>query len=69
MLAAYDSAGTGAFRLDDAAVWDQGSPDLGVTASETVYSADGAITASVLPPGVPGTDEPMVTATARDALL
>ncbi len=68
VLAAYDSTGTGAFRLDDAVVWDNATPDLNVTSSETAYDATGQIIASVVPPGVPGTDEPMVTTTARDVL-
>ncbi len=68
VLAAYDVTGTGAFSLDDAVVWDSAAPDLNVTSSETAYDATGQIVASVVPPGVPGTDEPMVTTTARDVL-
>ncbi|HVN12137.1 MAG TPA: RHS repeat-associated core domain-containing protein, partial [Kineosporiaceae bacterium] len=76
VLAAYDSTGTAAFRLDDAVVWDgtvDGSnrplyQDVDVPTSETVYDATGAITATVAPPGAPGADEPMVTTTARDTL-
>lgn len=61
-------SGTASFRLDDAVVWDAATPDLSVPTSETVYDAEGAIRASVTPPGVPGTDEPLVTTTARDVL-
>jgi len=68
VLAAYDVSGTGAFKLDDAVVWNTGTPDLSDPTSETVYDPNGAIVATVTPPGVPGTDEPLVTTTTRDAL-
>ncbi len=68
VLAAYASTGTAVFRLDDAVVWDQATPDSDVPTSETVYDAAGQIVETVTPPGVPGTDEPMVTVTARDAV-
>ncbi len=70
VLAVYRSGAGGAvsFDLDDAVVWDSATADLDVPTSETVYDSDGHITASIAPPGAPGSDEPLVTRTARDVL-
>ena len=70
VLALYSStSGSGyTFLLDDAVVWDSATPDLNVPTSETINDANGAIIRTILPPGDPGTDEPLVTTTDRDSL-
>jgi RHS repeat-associated protein len=61
-----------AIRIDDVVVWDASStlvnpsgPDWNIP-SETVYDAAGRTIASVLPPGDPATDLPLVTLTSYD---
>ena len=67
-LAVYvPSASGSAVYIDNAVVWNDGSPNLNIPI-ETAYDAAGRVIASVLPPGVPGDDEPMVSRTAYDGI-
>ena len=70
VLAVYRTATGGAVSvsLDDAAVWDVGTPDLDVTTSETIFDADSHIVATMAPPAAPGSTEPMITRTTRDVM-
>jgi RHS repeat-associated protein len=62
------AAGTTQMYLDNLVVWDStaGSTDKGIVSSLTDYDSDGEITASVLPPGDPATERPLVTTVAFD---
>jgi RHS repeat-associated protein len=60
-----DTAGSASVWLDDVVLWDGGAYDYDIP-SETVYDADGNAIRSVLPPGDPAVDRPLVTATAYD---
>ena len=60
------AAGTSQLYLDNLVVWDTSQPDKGIVSSATTYNADGEIIASVLPPGDPTTDRPLVTTVAFD---
>ena len=52
--------------VDDLVLWDTTSADYWNVPSETVYDADGHAVESVLPPGDPAVDKPLVTETAYD---
>jgi RHS repeat-associated protein len=68
-----DTSGAADVYLDNVVVWDttnDGTTDwsqTGIISSQTAYDADGHIVASVLPPGDPAADEPLVTTVALDA--
>ena len=69
-LAIYrSSAGTAtSVYADNVVVWDSAAADTSIP-TETAYDAEGHIIASVVAPGTVGTaEQPMVTATAYDAL-
>jgi RHS repeat-associated protein len=67
------ASGTADFYLDNVVVWDstidgQGKDwsQSGIVSSLTGYDADARVNATVLPPGDPGADRPLVTTTAPD---
>jgi len=62
-----DTAGTADAYLDNLVIWDTttGSTDKGIVSSETIYDGDGQALGTVLPPGDPSTEEPVVTTVAR----
>ena len=62
------TAGTAQLYLDNLVVWDStaGWTDSGIVSSATAYNDDSEITASVLPPGDPATERPLVTTVAFD---
>ncbi|HET9851784.1 MAG TPA: LamG-like jellyroll fold domain-containing protein, partial [Candidatus Limnocylindrales bacterium] len=62
------AAGTSELYLDNLVVWDSSAPQTGIVSSVSAYNADGEITASVLPPGDPATERPLVTTVAYDAV-
>ncbi len=59
------SAGAISFYLDNVVIYDTLYPDYNIP-SDTAYDADGRVVASVLPPGDPALDRPMVTLTTYD---
>jgi RHS repeat-associated protein len=63
-----DASGTAEVYLDNVVFWDAtaGWADKNIAKSQSAYDADGAIVASILPPGDPATDRPLVTTTAAD---
>jgi len=64
-----DASGWINFYLDDVVVWDATATvttQSNIPTSETIYDADSHPIENVTPPGVPGVDEPMVTASAYD---
>jgi RHS repeat-associated protein len=62
------AAGTAHLYLDNLVVWDStaGWTDKGIVSSVSAYDADGEVIASVLPPGDPATERPLVTSVAFD---
>jgi RHS repeat-associated protein len=62
------SAGAAEIYLDNLVIWDTtaGWPDKGIVGSLSAYNADGEIISSVLPPGDPTTERPLVTTVGFD---
>jgi len=64
-----DTAGQAIVYLDNVVVWDAtdaATLQKNIVSSETAYDADGLPIGSVLPPGDPANDEPLVTTVAPD---
>ena len=67
IFASDPSATAFSIYLDDLVVWDDSTGEYWNIPTETVYDADGRAIESIIPPGDPAVDEPLVTETGYDA--